>query len=85
MSFDPPISAAAARRVARREAPPDARMTSDVRKKQCEQINYQSTALLSAIGTPHMQAELSRTYTAGRYRGIVGDILFLPIPPSGGC
>jgi hypothetical protein len=76
MHFDPPITAAKARRlILLYEAPRDAHVSRDVRKATCEQIDYRSRQLKITTGYGLMGVELSRTAVGGRYRGIVGDIL----------
>ncbi len=71
MGFNPPISAAQARRVARREAPSDARVVAHARKRTCEQILYRSTKLRRALGYSTVLVELSRSGAGGRYTGVV--------------
>jgi hypothetical protein len=85
MSFDPPISAARAKGVARFEMPPDARVIAHARKRTCEQLLYRSATLRGALGYATVLAEFSRTGAGGRYVGVVGDILFLPASSLTGC
>ncbi len=86
MHFDPPVTAATARRlILLREAPPDARLRRDVRKSTCEQIEYRSSLLKNAIGTVVMGVELSRSAVGGRYRGIVGDVLVGGVSAAVAC
>jgi hypothetical protein len=85
MSFNPPISAAQARRVARREAPPDARVVAHARRPTCEQILYRSRTLRGALGSSTVLVELSRNGAGGRYTGVVGNLIFSPASSILGC
>lgn len=87
MSFDPPISAALARVVVKREVPPDARLAGHRVRGTCEQFAYTSKTLTKIFGRGAVVGvEFSRTGAGGPYHSVVGDIILTPLnAPTQGC
>jgi hypothetical protein len=85
MDFAPRISATTARRLMRKEVPPDARLVAHVRKRTCEQLLYRSAMLKSATGDGNVGVEFSFSGVGGRYRGVVGDVIVGPITTDIDC
>jgi hypothetical protein len=79
MSFVPTYSVRLARQVVKFEAGPGARLVYDLKKADCEQIEYRSTLLTRAVGGA-MSAELSRNANGYAPEGHVGDIIFQALP-----
>src|SRR5581483_1476506 len=77
MAFAPTISVGLARFVAKKEAGPGARLVYDLKKADCEQLEFES-ALLSRALKSAVLVELSRSDVGGAPNGHVGDMLFSP-------
>jgi hypothetical protein len=73
MHFGPRVTALTAKRIVRRELPPDARLVGHARKPTCEQFEYRSRMANRAVGTPTLGIEFLAHRAGGVYRGRVGD------------
>lgn len=78
MSFVPSIPVGLARLVARKEAGPGARLVYDLKRAECEQLEFRS-ALLSREMHDAVLVELSRNAIGGAPNGRVGDLIFDPV------
>jgi hypothetical protein len=80
MGFAPAISVASARAIVRKEAPPGSSLVFSVRKRDCLQVEYKSSALSRAFRSKHT-AMLAGLYSSasGRFNvRTVREIIFLP-------
>ena len=77
MAFAPTIPLGLARLVAKKEAGPGARLVYDVKKADCEQLQFKS-ALLSRVLRSAVLVELSRSDVGGAPNGHVGDMILSP-------
>ncbi len=78
MAFAPTISPGLARLVAREEAGPGARLVYDLKKADCEQLEFESALLARALHSGVL-VELSRSGIGGAPNGHVGDMILSPV------
>ncbi len=79
MHYAPRLPASLVKHLMAHEIPPDARLVAHARKATCEQFVYRSARLEAAAHTGRVMVEFSANGVGGPYRGVVGDVILLPL------